>query len=204
MELEVKLADLILKAKLSFLSPLIVAIEGPDCAGKTTFSRRLLTVLKDRASVLLIHFDDYLNAEEKRIIGGEFSPQAFLDNYFDKDALISAILHPAFEAKQADSFCFANIILVEGLFLFSDPLNSYFDLRFLFDVDESTIIDRAMDRDIGSLGSADWVRRHYFEQCLPAQRIYRDLIPVYQIADRVITIRSNGLYEINGKDSPRV
>lgn len=144
--------------------PVIVGIDGPDCAGKSTFAKNLVTRLKGGRSTLLIHFDDYANTKEKRERAGEFSVESFLYDYFDEAALCAAL--------DAIAICAINVVIVEGLFLFRPALVDRFDLRIRIEVDPEVILARALARDVGQIGDSMWVERHYREQCLPAQARY--------------------------------
>lgn len=172
-----------------------VAIDGPDCSGKTTLCNSVVTSLKDRHTILPVHFDDYLNSERVRQRRGRCSPRAFLWDFFDAGALVRSVLEPmkrsATEVSPAPI-----IVIVEGLFLLSKDLAPLFDLRIRLEISDSLLLDRALARDSGRLGSEAWVRTHYLRQCLPAQRIYRREAQPAKRAHFLISVIGDDRYDI--------
>lgn len=144
--------------------PIFIAIDGPDCAGKSTFARNIASELKDMYEIILIHFDDYANSKEIREKQGEFSVLGFQYDYFDEGALLRTL--------SAIKDATIDFVLVEGLFLLRPSIASCFSLRIRIEVAPDTVLERAMARDVGQIGDAKWVRRHYVEQCIPAQEQY--------------------------------
>ena len=155
-------------------SPLVVALDGPDCSGKTILSREIVTQGKAQAHIVLVHFDDYLNEKSIRLRKGEFSEVGFREDYFDYIAFADGILKPARRLQQDPSSPRPRLVLVEGLFLLDKRIRPYLDCAIRLEVSEELIIRRALARDIGVIGDEMWVRQHYQEQCIPAQRAYRE------------------------------
>jgi uridine kinase len=177
--------------------PLIVGIDGPDCAGKTTMSRLLLQQFMSRSRTLLIHADDYLHAQAHRERRGEFSVEAFLFDYFDQDALLRGALE-VMSGIGGGSGIKPDILIVEGMFLFRPPLNAYFRFRIRMEIPEDLLLERAMKRDVGVIGDEAWVRKHYTRQCIPAQRLYRTEADPATQADILIDVHQDGRFGIRG------
>jgi len=175
--------------------PIFIAVDGPDCSGKSTLSRSLVGELKNDFPVVLIHFDDYLNPKHRREHQGEFSIEGFLYDYFDEKALIKSVLVPARQDLSQPPY--TQVIIVEGLFLLRPTLAPYFDVRFRLEIEDDLILERAYRRDVGALGSEVWVKRHYNEQCLPAQRFYRNSIAPQNLADIVVKVVADNAYEVS-------
>lgn len=176
---------------------LIVALDGPDCSGKTTLARELLTQGKGRASIALAHFDDYLNEKTFRLRRGEFSTVGFREDYFDFDAFADGILAQAKRGKIDSGIAKPHLVIAEGLFLQDKRLRSYFDHVIRLDASDELILRRAISRDVGVIGDEAWVRRHYLEQCIPAQRSYREEVDPAKGALVTAFACDNGLYAVN-------
>lgn len=168
------LVDRLVRLAAERSSALVVALDGPDCSGKTTLSKELLTLGKCRASIALAHFDDYLNQSSVRLQRGEFSPIGFRLDYFDFAAFVDGVLAPARQMKTPSAPNKPHIVLAEGLFLLDRRLKPYFDCVIRLEISDELILSRAIARDVGVLGDERWVRRHYQEQCIPAQQRYRE------------------------------
>jgi uridine kinase len=67
-----------------------------------------------------------------------------------------------------------SVLLFDGLFLFRRELNTYWDFRILLDIDYTTSLSRALERDMGVLGEADMVRKKCEVRYEPAWLIYVD------------------------------
>lgn len=192
------LADAIERALPHAPRPLIVGIDGPDCAGKTTMSQLLLRQFMARKRILLIHADDYLRPKDHRERRGEFSVEGFLFDYFDQDALLRGVLEVMSDAGPRAGVK-ADLLIVEGMFLFRPPLNAHFRFRIRMEIAEDLVLERAMKRDAGVIGDEAWVREHYIRQCIPAQRLYRrDVDPGAQ-ADMLVDVHGDGCFELSGR-----
>jgi len=78
--------------------------------------------------------------------------EGFLNDFFDYEALIKSALEP-FASFSRERRPLADIMLVEGLFLFRKELVNYFDLRLRLEINEELLLRRALARDVGQLGS---------------------------------------------------
>ena len=191
----VRLASRIERGLLNVKTPLVVGIDGPDCAGKSTYSCFLLQRFMRERRVLLVHCDDYLRDRNYRERRGEFSVDGFLFDYFDQDAIKRGVMDIASQQKSTDAVK-PDIVLVEGMFLYRAPLDALFDLRIRMELDEDAVLARALARDVGVIGDESWVRRHYLEQCIPAQRVYRaDAMPERR-GDVVVRFLGGGEYQV--------
>ncbi|EQM30457.1 hypothetical protein [Rhodococcus erythropolis] len=144
-----------LAAEISALrgSPL-VAIDGVDGSGKTTFAKSLTAQLNARKAIV-IHVDDFLNPPEIRHRRGRQSPEGFWLDSYDYDALERHVLDPLGpggsrryrQRRDSDAYLHAAdgaIVLVEGLFLHRDELAERWDYSIFLDVpfDEIDMQDR--------------------------------------------------------------
>lgn len=188
-------ADLIVLEYQRHSGAIIVGIDGPDCSGKSTLCRALVTELKEKFRVVPIHLDDYLNAPAHRDQRGKFSVDGFLNDYFDSESLIQSALEPFLFSSQSEH-AFAEIMIVEGLFLFRRELVDYFNLRVRLEIDDDLLLRRALARDVGQIGSESWVRHHYLDQCIPAQSRYRETTPLPELVHLVVNVLSEDNYEL--------
>lgn len=67
-----------------------------------------------------------------------------------------------------------SVLLFDGLFLFRQELNNHWDLRILLDIDYTTSLSRALERDKGELGEEELVRKKYEVRYEPAWMMYVD------------------------------
>lgn len=171
---------------------LFVAIDGPDCSGKTTLCSALVTALKSQHTILPVHFDDYLNDKRFRQRRGRWSEEGFRRDFFDATALIDSVLRPLRCCPPEDA---PRIVLVEGLFLLARETAPFFDVKIRLEISDAMILSRALARDPGRLGTKSWVKTHYLRQCIPAQRTYiRDDRPADQASYRFV-VSSDNRYE---------
>ena len=177
---------------------IIVGLDGPDCSGKTTLCGSLVMSLKRRYSVLPVHFDDYLNSKRKRHQRGSFSSNGFRYDYFDAESLCESVLEPMCGNGRTSG---PNVVIVEGLFLFTKSLKSFFDLRIRLEISEALLLERALARDSGRLGSSAWVHEHYMRQCIPAQRQYRRRDAPGRSAHYRISVFGDDRYEVRRKSA---
>ncbi|MFC8934526.1 AAA family ATPase [Rhodococcus sp. NPDC057135] len=137
-------------------SPL-VAIDGVDGSGKTTFAKNLAAQLNTRPAIV-IHVDDFLNPSEIRHSRGRQSPEGFWLDSYDYDALERHVLDPLApggsreyrQRRDSDANLVAAdgaIVLVEGLFLHRDELASRWDYSIFLDVPFGITAQRMNLRD---------------------------------------------------------
>ena len=75
--------------------PTLVAVDGVDGSGKTTFAERLATAYADRGrAVQVVHMDDFLNPRLVRYRMGRTSPEGFFRDTYDLVAFTTKVLQP--------------------------------------------------------------------------------------------------------------
>jgi uridine kinase len=167
----------------------LVGIDGPDAAGKTTLADevvRHLTVPWLRASI-----DGFHQPRELRVQRGALSPEGCFRDSFDCADLISGLLVPFRSGgKRVRTKVFdwrgdvpvdempvtvpeRAVLAFDGVFLLRPELRGLWDLSVYLRVPSSIILERALIRDVGVLGSPDEVRRRYEARYLPGQALYR-------------------------------
>ncbi|HAP89163.1 MAG TPA: uridine kinase [Arthrobacter bacterium] len=130
----------------------LIAIDGVDGSGKSTFARDLAAVIHERP-VLLIHTDDFLNLREIRHRRGRESAEGFWLDTYDYETLHRHVLVPlgkdgngAYRPVATDHRRNVRLnpgllqapdnllVLVEGMFLHRDELIGIWDYSIYLDV----------------------------------------------------------------------
>lgn len=177
--------------------PVLVAVDGVDGAGKTTFAAALAAALRTGGRVVhVVHCDDFHHPRAVRYRRGRESPLGFFCDTYDLDALADKVLDPLAEGGDrvitprvfdwpSDTVVAAapvavgveDVVIVEGLFLHRDELWRRWDLSVFLEVPFAVSIKRMSDRDGTHPDPAHpSVRRYvegqeiYFRRCRPRQR----------------------------------
>ena len=157
-------------------APQLIALSGPDCAGKSTLAVDVREQLSRLGlDITLLSIDAFLIPRSLRTSNAS-EPIAYFENAFDYAALVRTLE----TAKSRSSSVCSNsrdIVLVEGVFLLRSELCHWWDFTVWIEVDTSLIMDRALKRDKEYFGDEGAVRHVYENRCLPAQdyHIRRDL-----------------------------
>ncbi|MDE0466033.1 MAG: hypothetical protein OYL97_03170 [Candidatus Poribacteria bacterium] len=164
-------------------APQLVALSGPDCAGKSTLAVdvcKQLDRLDLTMSVKLWSMDAFLIPRHLRT---PKTPEfmEYFECAFDYPKLVETLETVRSPMLSVGSNSAAkntpDIVLVEGVFLLRKELYHWWDLTVWLEVDASVIINRAIKRDKEYFGDEPTVQRVYENRCLPAQdyHIRRDL-----------------------------
>ena len=130
----------------------LVAVDGVDGSGKTSFAARLASAIQNRP-VIVIHADDFLNPAPVRHAKGRASPEGFWEDTYNYSAMRDRLLAPLgpngdgwyspasydaatdrmaqVEPVRAPSDA---LVVVEGMFLHRDELVSNWDASVFLDV----------------------------------------------------------------------
>ena len=169
--------------------PCLVAIDGINAAGKTTFAAAFaahLVALGLTAHV--VHVDDFHHPRRYRYATGH-NGRAFYERYIDFDRLVADVLQPlrregrlgatlqlldvpSDELTLVKTFHIEpdSIVLVEGIFVLRRDLRSVFDLRVYLDTSFSISIARGRRRWTHLPGAE--VERRFRRKYLPGQTLY--------------------------------
>jgi uridine kinase len=179
--------------------PVVVAVDGVDASGKTTFAAQLADRYAERdRTAHVVHMDDFLNPRAIRYRLGRDSPEGYFRDTYDLRTFISNVIEPlsagggrsirsrAFDYRSDRpivddpvSVRASDVVIVEGMFLLRDELAHLWDVSVFLDVPFSVSVRRMADRD-GSNPDPDdpSVRRYvegqriYLARCQPAQRAH--------------------------------
>jgi uridine kinase len=149
------------------LSVTRIAVDGMDCAGKTTFADALGKLLQaGRLSV-----DEFLRPVEERHGRGSDSPEGYYRDSFDNAAFRAAVM----SAPEP--------LVADGVFLQRPELADLWDLRIWLDISFEAALERAIVRDAGRF---DDVRGRYERRYFPGQRLYLAEVDPRSRADIVV------------------
>jgi uridine kinase len=180
----------------------VVAVDGPDAAGKTTLADAIAQRLARPA--LRVSIDDWHHPREVRLRRGHESPVGYYDDSFDYQAVTSLLLRP-FRAGasqvQASLFDYKSdepagvhtgvgspvaALVLDGVFLLRPELLQFWDVSIYLHVPPSVTVARAVQRDAELLGGPEQVRRRYEQRYLPGQDLYRKAASPFETANIVI------------------
>ncbi len=186
----------------------MVAIDGVDGAGKTTFAAELADELTDSGiTVIRISLDDFLNPPEIRHQQGRSSPEGFVADTYDYERFIDDVLEPLsgegcgrYRPKSYDYTTETPltppwqvapdqaVVIVEGMFLHRDRLRNargrkVWDLSVWLDVPFEVSVKRLAERD----GSPDDPSDERIARYVQGQRLYIQLANPAERADVVIS-----------------
>ena len=147
--------------------PVLVAVDGVDGSGKTTFAGALAAAYREAGRpVLLVHLDDFLNPRSVRYRLGRSSAEGFFRDTYDLDAFERLVLEPlrprgdrmvrprAFDHRadapvtdppvevEADA-----VVVVEGMFLHRAELVGAWDVSVFLRVPFAVSVRRLAERD---------------------------------------------------------
>lgn len=166
----------------------LVAVDGPDAAGKTMLADALAHRLPGpvvRASV-----DGFHNPAGIRLRRGSLSPQGYYRDSFDYGALAAGLLGPFTSGAAAVTTAVydyrreaatptvlsvepESVLIVDGVFLLRRQLRHWWTLSVYLHVPPEVTLRRALARDQVLFRSRRETGRRYRLRYLPAQRMYR-------------------------------
>jgi uridine kinase len=188
----------------------LVGIDGPDAAGKTTLADQLADQLADRLGevsvppALRASIDGFHQPRELRYRRGELSAEGCYQDSFDYPALLDECLlpfrdgaeriRPARYDYRADAERSVEpirvpdraVLVFDGVFLLRARLRSLLTLAVYVRVSPEETLRRARIRDLDLFGSRAETDRRYLGRYLPAQALYRADAAPESVADIVI------------------
>jgi phosphoglycolate phosphatase len=167
----------------------VIGVNGVDTSGKTQFSSKLKRFLQTRGhKVCLIHMDDFHNPSSIRGQGGN-PIESYINNAFNLELLEKEILLPLknegfldkeltlldlesdqYNSKKRFYIDEEVIAIIEGVLLYREPIDKYFDLRIFLDISFDEVLRRAEIRDVPLYGEA--FLKKYKEKYIPIQQRY--------------------------------
>jgi uridine kinase len=180
----------------------LVALDGPDAAGKTTMADALAQRLPGQ--VLRASIDGFHRPHEHRLRRGFLSPEGYYRDSFDYDALRRLLLEPFRSGEHevvAQTFDSRSetgtppepvhvedhaILLFDGVFLLRPELRDQWDLSIYLHVEPDVTLARARERDLDLFGSEAEVELRYGQRYIPGQALYRDEADPMSVASMLV------------------
>jgi uridine kinase len=186
--------------------PLRVAVDGVGASGKTMLADELAGRLAAAGmAVIRASIDGFHRPRAERYARGSSSPEGYLDDSFDYDALKSCLLVPLgpggdlrcrtavfdfrTESPVASEMLTAPrdaVLLFDGVFILRDELRSYWDFSIFVDAGFDVTLARALTRDLPLFGSEEAVRERYEQRYIPGEMLYLERHRPRDHADAVV------------------
>ncbi len=167
---------------------MLVGIDGPDAAGKTTLATALATALAavlpgavHRASV-----DDFPRPPEERYRRGELSPEGFYRDSTDLSRLVEGCLVPFRDGVAGAG---PVVLVVDGVFVLRPELRPFWHLSVYLWVPDGVTLARCHRPRPRPFGSAAEVEHRYRARYLPGQALYRAEADPERAADVLVDNR---------------
>lgn len=176
--------------------PTRVAVDGRSAAGKTTLSDELAEAVRERTRGVLrtsidhFHYPGHKNRSQR----GEWTAQSYYDYGFDYPSFANYVLQPlgpdgnrrcrttlwdSFHDKempeQWHNVGDRDIAIIDGVFLLRPELAGYWDYVIWLDIDNETMVNRALQRDVDWVGSTQIVEERYRQFWVPVHDLYEQL-----------------------------
>lgn len=202
----------VLAARVSALArPALVAVDGVDGAGKTSFADELAEVLRTAGTrVVRVSVDAFHRPRAERYRRGRSSPEGYFNDAFDLAALRAHVLEPGRAGGLVRTAVFDHtvdapvagetvsaagaVVLVDGVFLLRDELADVWDLAVFLHAPFEAAYRRLAARD-GMPPDPDHPanRRYregqelYLRTCTPAARAHVVLDTTDVLAPEVVS-----------------
>ena len=183
-----------------------MAIDGVGASGKTVLAEELAEYLSGLGRpVIRASIDGFHRPRHRRYRRGNTSPEGYLDDSFDYDAVRSCLLVPLgpggsrryrtavfdFRAESpVDSpELIANpsaVLLFDGVFILREELREFWDFSIFVDAGFDVTLARALERDLSLFGSEQAVRERYESRYIPGERLYLKRCRPRERADAVV------------------
>jgi len=178
----------------------LVGIDGPDGAGKTTLADRLAEAMRVttphtptmQVSTLQASVDGFNRPRAQRYQRGELSPEGYYLDSFDYPALLAQCLRPFLDGESrvrtttydhhsdvrenvdATAVPAKAVLIIDGVFLLRPELRDLWTLPVYLRLSPEESLRRARRRDLELFGSNAEVERRYLGRYLPGQALYRE------------------------------
>lgn len=191
--------------------PARVAVDGRSAAGKTTLADELAEAVRARGcGVIRASIDDFHRPGHKhRGQNGGWTPQSYYDQGYDYAAFRTLLLDPL--GPGGDRRCRTalfdslhdvpfpehwhtvddrDVAIVDGVFLQRPDLVVHWDFVVWVAIDMETMVERARQRDVAWVGSAEVVEERYRTHWIPTHELYERLTQAERIAHASVDNRN--------------
>lgn len=169
------------------MSSFLIAVCGGSASGKTTFARKLHTLLKDKSSIL---YQDnyYIDQSDKFDCDGgsvnfdhpeslEFSLMAKHLKELKQGNQVQVPVYDFATHTRSESKLFFPVtpfVIVDGILILNDPeLREIFDLKIFIDAPEEVRYQRRLKRDVEERGrTEEGVYNQFYKQVAPMHNMF--------------------------------
>lgn len=195
-------------AKLTSDRPVLVGIDGITASGKTTLADRLAVVIRELGRpVVRATIDGFHNPADIRYTRGKESAEGYYRDSFNYDALTNVLLKPlsrmstdggvlpiaSYDFRQDGDvtdehaqFTQDTILLFDGVMLFREEINQFWNYRVYVDARFQTCFVRGVPRDAASEEDQMIVGQKYLNRYFPGQRLYLASAKPLEQADAIV------------------
>lgn len=170
------------------LKPVILAIDGPAAAGKSTLADRL----KERyPKAQLFHMDDFFlkphmrTAERLKEPGGNVDYERFLNEVLLPLHRGEAFQYGVYDCQTGNTRPVeahpAPLNIIEGCYSLRPDLRGYYDLSLFLDIDPEKQAKRILQRN------SDAMAQRFFSEWIPLENAYFEALNIREAADLVLT-----------------
>ncbi len=196
-------------------SPVRVAINGIEGAGKTTLSKKLVEFLKAaNHEAHHVGIDGFHNPKTIRYQQGRDSADGYYEDAYNEAAFVEQVLKASRkekpyilpfihdletdEATEPDPIFLGprSIIITDGAYLFKPIYRPHWDLKIYLKVDFETAMERGIQRDAKNLGGVKMAKQKFLDRYHAASRRYQKEVNPESLADLVIDMSSFGALKI--------
>ena len=171
------------------LNVFMIAIDGVDAAGKTTFASTLSEELRNREhNVIEASMDGFHNPREVRYRMGRDSPEGYYRDSFNIEALKRELIEPLRKGEPYRTSVFDyrvdlptnnqpmttlddSILVFEGVFSFRPELRDFWDLMIYLEITPEESLRRGIERDPSE---KEEIERKYRVRYIPGQELYKN------------------------------
>jgi uridine kinase len=171
----------------------IVAVDGVDAAGKSSFARDLRPYVgRLGRDAICVSLDGFHKPRAARYEKGALSPEGYYEDAFDYPRLVNEFLAPVRAARVSTLVTAAvfdvaadapvsdrvvridpcSIVLFDGVFLLRQELQLFWDFTIFLQIRPETSLARGVARDAAAMGGEANARERYLARYLPAQQCY--------------------------------
>lgn len=179
-------------------SRVLVAVDGPDAAGKTTLANHLAAALQ--VPTLRASIDGFHQPRQQRYQRGDLSADGYYRDSFDYPTLRGDCLTPfsrgaarvltgrydykadAGHPVHAAEVPARAVLVFDGVFLLREQLRDLWTLSVYLRVSPQETLRRARIRDVDLFGSPEEIERRYLGRYLPGQALYRSEVDPEAVA----------------------
>lgn len=186
-------------------TPLRIAINGVEGAGKTTFARDCTKYLQKKGfDAIHVTIDGFHHTKAIRYRQGRDSADGYYEDAFDEESFVEKVLLQS----QQEPFSYVpkihdlatdellevdplplsdkSILITDGAYLLKAVYQPHWDLAIYLSVDFNTAMERGIERDQEDLGGREQAKQKFLDRYHAASKRYIEEVHPEQIADIVI------------------